>query len=362
MNAAKTIFSEQSGSRTAAPPLATATHQSITGCLFTDIFMYLKAREPQCRVIQAPFAVFFKNASGTCLQPDIIVVRDEDKLDDEGCHGAPDWVLEVVSASSRETDYGKKLGIYINSGVREYWIIDPEKTLIVTYCLEHPDVPSIYRFGDIVKSVIYPDLIIDSSHLNQIKFKKAADARDRDSRDTVSSLTLALKKALAEAGCQDTIPAGLIEAVIKKELRTAALQTDFFPPVSQEPVHSAAAGTTESSAGSSGTASGLSEAALGPSETAAGLSGAALGPSETAVSLSGAEAHMPGSGSGLKAAISGLPAAITDPAEAKAFIQEHFAGLAAAKNKSQLLKAAMSALKGRADGKIISEAVTELCI
>lgn len=348
MNAAKTIFSEQSGSRTAASPLATATHQSITGCLFTDIFMYLKAREPQCRVIQAPFAVFFKNAPGTCLQPDIIVVRDEDKLDDESCHGAPDWVLEVVSASSRETDYGKKLGIYINSGVREYWIIDPEKKLIVTYCLEHPDAPSIYRFGDIVKSVIYPDLIIDSSHLNQIKFKKAADARDRDSRDTVSSLTLALKKALAEAGCQDTIPAGLIEAVIEKELRTADLQTDFFPPVSQEPVHSAAAGTTEASAGSSGAASGLSVAALGPSETAAGLSGA--------------EAHMPGSDSGLKAAISGLPEAITDPAEAKAFIQEHFAGLAAAKNKSQLLKAAMSALKGRADGKIISEAVTELCI
>lgn len=348
MKAAKTIISEQSENRTAASPLPTATHQSITGCLFTDIFMYLKAREPQCRVIQAPFAVFFKNVPGACLQPDIIVVRDEDQLDEEGCHGAPDWVLEVVSASSRETDYGKKLGIYINSGVREYWIIDPEKKLIVTYCLEQPDVPSIYRFGDIVKSDIYPDLIIDSSHLNQIKFKKAADANDRDARDTVSSLTLALKKALSEADSQGSIPAGLIEAVIEKELRTADLQTDFFPSVAQKPVHSPAAGTTEASAGSSGAASGLSEAALGLSETASGLSKAA--------------AHLPGSGSDLKETISDMPEAITDPAEAKAFIQEHFAGLAAAKNKSQLLKAAMSALKGRADGKIINEAVTELCI
>ncbi len=288
---AKTTFSGLPEVQAAAP-LPTATHQSITGCLFTEISIYLKAREPQCRIMTAPFSVFFKNAGRIRLQPDIVVVQDEGKLDEEGCHGAPDWVIEVVSPSSRESDYGQKLGIYINAGVREYWIVDSEKKLIVAYHLEHPDVPVIYHFGDIVKSDIYPDLIIDSSLLNHIQYKKAVDTGEREYEDMVASLVSAVKKAL-ETDNDTPVPAGLAEDIVAKELCKKGWQ-----PVYQE--HADAAG----------------EAA---------------------------------------------PEAITDPAEVKAFILEHFADLAAAGNKGQLMKAAMNTLKGRAESKTVNEAVAELC-
>lgn len=298
----KTPFSGSSGVQASAMPLPTATHQSITGCLFTEISVYLKAREPQCRIMAAPFAVFLQNIGRICLQPDIIVVQDEGKLDEEGCHGAPDWVVEVVSSSSRESDYGQKLGIYINAGVREYWIVDSEKKLIVTYCLEHPDIPAIYHFGDIVKSDIYPDLIIDSSQLNHFQYKKAADSGDSRDEDMVTSLVSAVKKALSDTGSHTSIPAGLVEDIVARELSAAGGQPGTRQPAYQE-CREPADNTADKEA----------------------------------------------------------PGTITDPAEVKTFILEHFADLAAAKNKGQLLKAAMSALKGRAESKAVNEAVAELC-
>ena len=281
----KTTFSGSSEVQASTAPLPTATHQGITGCLFTEISVYLKAREPQCRIMAAPFAVFLKNAGNICLQPDITVVQDESKLDEEGCHGAPDWVIEVVSPASRKWDYGQKLGIYINAGVREYWIVDSEKKLIVAYCLEHPDVPAIYQFGDIIKSDIYPDLVIDSSQLNHIQYKKVAD-----SRTAVSSASPA------------SVPADLVENIVARELSTTGWRHDPLQPASQE----------------------CSRSADEPAKEA-------------------------------------VPAAMTDPGEVKAFILEHFSDLAAARNKGQLMKAAMSALKGRAESRIVNEAVAELC-
>lgn len=174
MQTAKTTASASAGELRISAALPTATHQSIAGCLLTEISVYLKAREPKCRAVAAPFAVFFQNSGRDCVQPDIVVVQDEEKLDEEGCHGAPDWVIEIVSPDSRELDYGQKLGIYINEGVREYWIVDPEKKLIVAYYLEHPDVPVLYHFGDIAKPAVYPDLVIDSSLLARIQYRKAA--------------------------------------------------------------------------------------------------------------------------------------------------------------------------------------------
>lgn len=148
----------------------TTTHQRTVGWLFTEIAVYLRARRADCQVIAMPFAVFLEEGGDGYLNPDITVVGDGGKLDDEGCHGAPDWVIEVVSPDSRGFDYGGKLAAYINAGVREYWIADPEKKTIVAYYLEHPDVPVIYHFGDIVKSGIYEGLEIDSSPLIDIRY------------------------------------------------------------------------------------------------------------------------------------------------------------------------------------------------
>ena len=61
------------------------------------------------------------------VEPDISVICDKNKLTDEGCKGAPDWIIEIVSPSSRAMDYNKKLFKYRTAGVREYWIVDPMK-------------------------------------------------------------------------------------------------------------------------------------------------------------------------------------------------------------------------------------------
>ena len=96
----------------------------------------------------------------TYVEPDISVICNKDKLDDKGCHGAPDWVIEVVSPSSKNMDYMTKLSKYSSSGVREYWIVDHEKNRILVYNFEHNTL-SDCTFSDSIKSGIYEDLYID---------------------------------------------------------------------------------------------------------------------------------------------------------------------------------------------------------
>ena len=94
------------------------------------------------------------------LEPDIVVVCDLDKLDEKGCHGAPDWVIEIVSPSSKKRDYLKKTAIYMEQGVREYWIVDPMREVTVVYKREEEGFPVIYKFGESVKAGIYEELEI----------------------------------------------------------------------------------------------------------------------------------------------------------------------------------------------------------
>lgn len=85
-------------------------------------------------------------------------------MDDKGCNGAPDWIIEIVSPGSRRMDYGIKLFKYRSAGVREYWIVDPEKQRIIVYDLEHDDVEE-YTFEDKIKVRIYDELWIDFKNL-----------------------------------------------------------------------------------------------------------------------------------------------------------------------------------------------------
>lgn len=88
------------------------------------------------------------------------MICNKDKLDNKGCHGAPDWIIEIVSQSSRRIDYSIKLFKYRSAGVREYWIVDPEKSRIMVHDLMNEDITE-YTFHDSVKSGIYENLIID---------------------------------------------------------------------------------------------------------------------------------------------------------------------------------------------------------
>ena len=93
------------------------------------------------------------------------MICDPRKLNDKGCVGAPDWIIEIVSPGSRRMDYSIKLFKYRTAGVREYWIVDSEKNRITVYDLEHEDM-SEYTFADTVKAGIYTDLSIDFNKLN----------------------------------------------------------------------------------------------------------------------------------------------------------------------------------------------------
>ena len=125
-----------------APP--SRRHQEMIGSLYRKIADYIDMKRGACKVYLAPFAVFLNN----------------NKLDDKGCNGAPDWIIEIVSPSSKRMDYYIKLFKYRTAGVREYWIVDPIREMILVYDFENDDYEQ-YSFSEIVKVRIYDDFEIN---------------------------------------------------------------------------------------------------------------------------------------------------------------------------------------------------------
>lgn len=137
-------------------------HQKLVHFLDRTIGNYIQDRQGECEVYPAPFAVFLNKNDRNYVEPDISVIRDRNKLNDRGCNGAPDFIIEVVSPGSRTMDYMIKLFKYRSAGVREYWIADIEKDRILVYFFE-TEFLNEYTFSDRVKVSIYEDLEIDFS-------------------------------------------------------------------------------------------------------------------------------------------------------------------------------------------------------
>lgn len=135
------------------------THQRILGRLYQMIADYVNGHDGKCEVLPAPFAVFLKEDDINYLEPDISVICETSKLDENGCHGAPDWVIEIVSPSSRSRDYIRKMLKYGTAGVREYWIVDPEKQTVTVYNFEK-DLMEQYSFQEDIPVGIYEDFTI----------------------------------------------------------------------------------------------------------------------------------------------------------------------------------------------------------
>lgn len=140
-----------------SPP--NTTHQRIVSKLHFKIAGYMEKNGGLCEVFLSPFAVFLNKDNKNYLEPDISVICDKHKIDETGCNGAPDWVIEVVSKSSRRMDYYFKLFKYQNAGVREYWIVDPEKKAVTVYSFEKETMEQ-YAFEDAVPVGIYEDFSI----------------------------------------------------------------------------------------------------------------------------------------------------------------------------------------------------------
>ena len=121
-------------------------HQELVVELSSAILQHIRRKNGSCKVYPAPFAVFLNADDKTYVEPDISVICDQNKLDDRGCKGAPDWIIEIVSPSSRRMDYSTKNTLYSEAGVREYWIVDPEKERVTVYHYEEDDAPTIFLF------------------------------------------------------------------------------------------------------------------------------------------------------------------------------------------------------------------------
>ena len=127
-------------------------HQSILGELYRQLANFLKGKS--CRVFAAPCDVCLTglgDEDDTVVQPDILIVCDESKLDKKRCNGAPDMTIEILSPSTIRHDLFTKLIKYQKAGVREYWVVDPEDKVVNVYTLENGRyVVTPYESDDVI--------------------------------------------------------------------------------------------------------------------------------------------------------------------------------------------------------------------
>lgn len=147
-------------------------HQEISGNLQGALFVFLK--NSKCKLYTAPFDVRFPQKGEsqvyTVVQPDLCVVCDFEKIDSKGCVGAPDLVVEILSPGNSKKEMKSKFALYQEEGVREYWVVDPERELVFVYVADNKKFkPTIPIADDYVYSTIFPDFKIHTSDLFHIK-------------------------------------------------------------------------------------------------------------------------------------------------------------------------------------------------
>lgn len=150
----------------------TQEHQEISGEVFRRIANYIAEKGGPCKVLTAPFDVKVNENKDDIVQPDIIVVCDPQKLDGKKCNGAPNWIIEIASPSNITNDYVRKLKLYKEAGVEEYWIINPEEKTIVVYEFNNKNGETVseYSFENRVKPSIYEDFVIDFKEVSEIVY------------------------------------------------------------------------------------------------------------------------------------------------------------------------------------------------
>ncbi len=147
-------------------PAPARKHQDISAKLFVKIGSYLENKS--CKYYSAPFDVRFPNGNNdndpfTVVQPDICIVCDHSKLDDKGCNGAPDFIVEILSPSTAAKDIQDKFELYEENGVKEYWIVDPENKILDIFTLKSGKYVLVSKYNEEqnVSPVLFPDLIIE---------------------------------------------------------------------------------------------------------------------------------------------------------------------------------------------------------
>jgi Uma2 family endonuclease len=142
-------------------------HQKILGLIFCNIGNYLEGKKTE--IYYAPFDVRLPVHSKknediyTVVQPDISVICDPSKLDDAGCIGAPDIVIEILSPGNNRKELQNKYEVYKESGVQEYWVIHPDEQTLLIYTLVNGkyQASKLFTTGDFITTPILPDFVLD---------------------------------------------------------------------------------------------------------------------------------------------------------------------------------------------------------
>ena len=143
-------------------------HQSVLTELLVSLRNYIRKNNGDCMVFPAPFDVKLNDSPLTIVQPDLMIVCDKDKLDGKRCNGAPDFIIEIVSPGNPSDDYIRKLYYYKNYGVREYWIVDPQRKSVTVNYFENDLLNVPYTFDSVIKVNIYEDLYINFSEISRL--------------------------------------------------------------------------------------------------------------------------------------------------------------------------------------------------
>ncbi len=144
-----------------------ANHQLLITELGYRLKAYIMEQANGCKVFLSPFDVKLDEDNMTIVQPDLMVISKKDKVNQKRIEGAPDLIIEISSPASSRLDYIKKLNKYLDSGVREYWIVDPEKERVTVYQFQVEDNPIIYTFSDQIPVGIFDRLMIDFQEVAQ---------------------------------------------------------------------------------------------------------------------------------------------------------------------------------------------------
>jgi Uma2 family endonuclease len=145
-------------------PAPNVNHQTVNGNLHVILYMLVKPKG--CRVFIAPFDVRlpvpYAAKDSTVVQPDICIICDENKLDEQGCNGAPDLVVEILSPGNSKHEREIKFQLYEESGVSEYWIVDPEERHILVYSLVNGKYEKLNPFLEgMIQSPLFPELRVN---------------------------------------------------------------------------------------------------------------------------------------------------------------------------------------------------------
>ena len=137
-------------------------HQRISRKLTLQVGNFLEGKD--CEVFPAPFSVCL--ADDTVVEPDLSVICDASKLNERGCVGAPDLIIEILSPSTARHDRVVKFNKYLKARVAEYWIVDPERNVVEVFVLRgNIYAATAYTEDDVVSSWVLPGLDIDFKHI-----------------------------------------------------------------------------------------------------------------------------------------------------------------------------------------------------